>query len=257
MTTNSPPWTGKSWFQHSTRWEQSERSTLFCQERCQHWHPWLWCWIRERIITRPCTIAPRSLPMARETFWRKSELSWITYLASVSGIHGWQSVSFMGTGWCHFIGLLEGPESRVMMLGDIGMIALSPCHIHCMHAQSCLALCDPMDCNPPGSSVHGILQARILEWVAMPSSRGSSQPKDRIHISSVTCIGRQVLHQGATWEVLPCPVLSGKPSDTFTEDSTKKLKTTWVTGFVLFCFVFPWGIWGLDRQNAEIKEKSV
>ena len=40
--------------------------------------------------------------------------------------------------------------------------------------QSCLALCDPMDCRPPGSSVHGILQARILEWVAIPSSRGSS-----------------------------------------------------------------------------------
>ena len=40
--------------------------------------------------------------------------------------------------------------------------------------QSCLTLCDPMDCSPPGSSVDGILQARILEWVAMPSSRGSS-----------------------------------------------------------------------------------
>ena len=38
-------------------------------------------------------------------------------------------------------------------------------------AQSCLTLCDPMDCSPPGSSVYGILQARILEWVAMPSSR--------------------------------------------------------------------------------------
>ena len=44
--------------------------------------------------------------------------------------------------------------------------------------QSCLTLCDPMDNSPPGSSVHGILQARILEWVAVPSSRGSSQPRD-------------------------------------------------------------------------------
>ena len=43
-------------------------------------------------------------------------------------------------------------------------------------AQLCLTLCDPMDCNPPGSSIHGILQARILEWVAVSSSRGSSQP---------------------------------------------------------------------------------
>ena len=45
-------------------------------------------------------------------------------------------------------------------------------------AQSCLTLCDPMDCSLPGSSVHGILQAKILEWVAIPFSRGSSQPRD-------------------------------------------------------------------------------
>ena len=44
--------------------------------------------------------------------------------------------------------------------------------------QSCLTLCDPMDCSPPGSSVHGILQARTLEWVAMPSFRGSSRPRN-------------------------------------------------------------------------------
>ena len=54
-------------------------------------------------------------------------------------------------------------------------------HFGCVHAQllqSCPTLCNPMDCSLPGPSVHGILQARILEWVAMPSSRGSSQPKD-------------------------------------------------------------------------------
>ena len=45
-------------------------------------------------------------------------------------------------------------------------------------------LCDPMDCSPPGSSVHGILQARILEWVA---SRGSSQPRDRTRVSCIFC----------------------------------------------------------------------
>ena len=44
----------------------------------------------------------------------------------------------------------------------------------CLIAQSCLTLCDPMDCSPPGSSVHGILQARIQEWVAISFSRGSS-----------------------------------------------------------------------------------
>ena len=47
-----------------------------------------------------------------------------------------------------------------------------------LDAQQRPTLCDPMDCSPPGSSVHGILQARIVEWVAIPFSRGSSQPRD-------------------------------------------------------------------------------
>ena len=51
--------------------------------------------------------------------------------------------------------------------------------------QSCLTLCNPMDCGPPGSSVLGILQARILEWVAMPFSRGSSQPRDWTQVSVI------------------------------------------------------------------------
>ena len=54
--------------------------------------------------------------------------------------------------------------------------------------QSCLF--DLMDHSPPGSSVHGILQGRILDWVAMLSSRGSSQPRDRTHASYVSCTGR-------------------------------------------------------------------
>ena len=57
--------------------------------------------------------------------------------------------------------------------------------------QSCLTLCNSMDCSPSGSSVHGIIQVRILEWVLMTSSRGSSPPSDRSHIS---CIGKRVLY---------------------------------------------------------------
>ena len=49
-------------------------------------------------------------------------------------------------------------------------------------------LCNPKDCRPPGCSVHGILQTRILEWTAMPSSRGSSWPRDGTRVSSVSCI---------------------------------------------------------------------
>ena len=57
--------------------------------------------------------------------------------------------------------------------------------------QLCPALCNNMDCSPPGSSVLGILQARILEWVAMPSSRGSSQSRDRTGVCCISCIGRR------------------------------------------------------------------
>ena len=67
-------------------------------------------------------------------------------------------------------------------------------------AQSCLTLCDLMDCSPSGSFVRGILQSRILEWVAMLSSRGSSQPRDRTRASCVSYIGKQILYRWATRE---------------------------------------------------------
>ena len=66
--------------------------------------------------------------------------------------------------------------------------------MHVKSLQSCLTLCDPVDSGSPGSSVQGILQARILEGVAMLSSRGSSQLRDQTRVSYVSCIGRQVLY---------------------------------------------------------------
>ena len=71
-------------------------------------------------------------------------------------------------------------------------------HPICMRAlllQPCLTRCDPMECSPPGSSVHGILQATILEWAAMPSSRGSSRPRDQNVISYISCVARQIPHR--------------------------------------------------------------
>ena len=53
-----------------------------------------------------------------------------------------------------------------------------------LFTQSCLTLCNPMDCNPPSSSVHGLLQARKLEWVAISFSRASSPPRDQTHLGS-------------------------------------------------------------------------
>ena len=77
------------------------------------------------------------------------------------------------------------------------------CVLACMLSHFChVWLCDPMDCSPPGSSVHGILQTRILEWVAIPFSRGSSWPRDQTHLSL------HLLH----WQAGSLPlVLPGKP----------------------------------------------
>ena len=71
----------------------------------------------------------------------------------------------------------------------------------CLVTQSCLTLCDPKDYGPPGSSVRGIFQARILEWVAISSSRRSSWLRDQTCISYFSCIG-WFLYPWATWEVL-------------------------------------------------------
>ena len=66
-----------------------------------------------------------------------------------------------------------------------------------MHSvtQLCPILCDPMGCSLPGCSVHGIFQARILGWVAISYSRGSSQARNRNHVSCISCIGRWTLYQ--------------------------------------------------------------
>ena len=78
--------------------------------------------------------------------------------------------------------------------GNVGLCLYFPSAVNTGHlwkivkvfvAQSCPTLCNPMDCNPPGSSVHGILQARILEWVAIPFSRGFSWPRDQTPVSSI------------------------------------------------------------------------
>ena len=76
----------------------------------------------------------------------------------------------------------------------------------CSVALSCLTLCDPMDYSPPGSSVHGILQARTLEWIAISFSRGSSSPRNR---TGVSCIAGGFFIAEPTREATPAgPTLS-------------------------------------------------
>ena len=72
----------------------------------------------------------------------------------------------------------------------------------CMHVHLCPTLCDPLDCSLWGPSVHVIFQARILEWVAIPFSRGSSWPTDRTQVSCISCNGRWILYHSTMWEAL-------------------------------------------------------
>ena len=80
-------------------------------------------------------------------------------------------------------------SSKIETLGSRRRDELHPpprsCAVLCLVAQSCLIRCDPMDYSPPSSSVRGILQARILECVAISSSKGSSQPRDQTQVSSI------------------------------------------------------------------------
>ena len=93
----------------------------------------------------------------------------------------------------------------------------------CSVAQLCLLPCSPKDCSLPVSSVHGILQARILEWVAISYSRRSPQPRDRTHISDISCIGRWVLYHCAT--VLSRPTKGYKIQTTSTKKGRGAINT--------------------------------
>ena len=99
----------------------------------------------------------------------------------------------------------------------------------CSVAQTCPAPRDTMDCSLPGSSVHGIFQARILEWVAISSSRVSSQPRDW---TCVSCIDRWILYHWATWETCMLVVEERKLSC---------LMFSELLGSVVWCSFFSFG----------------
>ena len=99
-------------------------------------------------------------------------------------------------------------------------------------AQSCPTLCNPMDCSPPGFSVHGILQVRILEWAGSSFSRGSSWSRDRTQVS---CNCRQILfclsHQGNMYMLILTSYLISLPTPSLLPLVTIRLfsKSLWVS----------------------------
>ena len=113
-------------------------------------------------------------------FPRGLELACRCQLAQIPNLHSRQELSPALTEK-HVIG--EGRDKRELHFSYNFVI---PCC--CLIGKLCLTLCDPMDCSPPGFSVHGILQARTLEWAAISFSRGSSPPRDP---TCIFCIARE------------------------------------------------------------------
>ena len=141
--------------------------------------------VRIRRGKTECSIATEPI-----TIWTKRLRSTLTVTRYVdSTYHLWYNVMKMVLhlyGLTHSPSLIGGKTSNILQSIWLCMCAKS--------LQSHSTLCNPTDCSPPGSSVHRILQVRMLEWVAMPSSRGSSWRRDQIHVSNMSCIRRQVLY---------------------------------------------------------------
>ena len=111
--------------------------------------------------------SPAPEPKGTDGHCRGSRPSWG---GGACGEMGWACAGLRGPRPAGSLRLAEGTGAP---LGRLSQRALSEVKL----AQSCPTLCDPMDCSPPGSSVHGVLQARTLEWAAIPISRGSSPPR--------------------------------------------------------------------------------
>ena len=90
--------------------------------------------------------------------------------------------------WCWY-------STQISLLSSTAGQYCPPSAVKVLVAQLCLTLCDPMDCSPPGSSAHGILQTGILEWVAFPFSKGSSRPRVW---TSLSCIADRFFTVWAT-----------------------------------------------------------
>ena len=136
----------------------------------------------------------------------------------------------------------------------------------CLATQSCPTLCNPMDCNPPGSSVHGIFQAIILEQVAISFFRWSSQPRDWAWVLCISCIGRQVPYQLSQMYnyTYVFKNLCGKNNKKKTHTQKKRLRQDVIclqSDSWQHCLNNPWVhefvLWPRDRKEGNEEEEEV
>ena len=128
----------------------------------------------------------------------------------VTGLWHLRIPSYISIVFCHHETRKKGMAIFHVCLVKLLVVVILSFVCLCVCAQSCLNLCNPMDCSLPGSSVHEIFQAKILEWVAISSSRGSSWPRDWTHVSWFSCIGKWILYHCAPWfKCLVFPAAAG------------------------------------------------
>ena len=156
-------------------------------------HHDLWCWKHNGLLT--------GSPFVTSATCKKVGTQGIAVEMLASGVHYCNGVSKAARDTapqvkkepCEKIGRVQSPFLiKKLKLKQYEWIYICMC---AKSLQSCPTLWDPVDCSPPGSSVHGISQARILEWVASSFSRRSSWPRDWTHISYLSWTGRQVLYR--------------------------------------------------------------
>ena len=161
-----------------------------CPRCCQQQKSWyLWSYVFPRSVL--CVISrfvPGHIPLRHYEGWWSRSLVWAVSILNSSMLY-FLAVT-LETDKC--VGLFteksQGQGQSNINGGRIGREVGGICAVLCLVAQSCLTLCNPVDYSPPGSSVHGILQTRVLQWVSMLSSRGIFWPKDPTHVSCVSCI---------------------------------------------------------------------
>ena len=119
-------------------------------------------------------------PWVRKIPWRKKMATTLVGQRSLAGYSPWDWKE-LDTTW-----QLNNNNKYILIILTILTVVAKPCPI----------LCDPMDCNLPDSSVHGIFQARVLEWIAIFFSRGSSQPRDRTRVSCSMSPGNEIVILG-------------------------------------------------------------
>ena len=135
----------------------------------------------------------------------------------------------------------------------------------CLVAKLCPALLGPIDCSPPGSSIHGISEARILEWVAISFPRGTSQSRDQAHITCVSSTGRWVLYHWDTYEALgiytwqktkdPGDVMEYMKKILFqNRDLKEEEREAGIQHWA--CLPITWNIWRISFSRTEIWGKK-